>query len=93
MAPHYIAGWKSDFDSEEENLRAVIYFIDKANDAELELPFGNKYVENFRFIDLPIESCGKASPLKVSVKYVLFYTLIVDFVRKDLKLTTVPKFT
>lgn len=65
MAPHYIAGWKSDFDTEEENLRALVYFIDKANDAELELPFGNNN-ETFRFIDLPIESCGKASPLKVS---------------------------
>lgn len=67
MAPHYIAGWKSDFDSEEENLRALVYFIDKANDAELELPFNNLIEENFRFIDLPIESCGKASALKVSI--------------------------
>ncbi|KAJ8944035.1 hypothetical protein NQ314_009567 [Rhamnusium bicolor] len=40
-APHYIAGWKCDFDTQEENLRALIYFIDKANDAGLELPFCN----------------------------------------------------
>lgn len=69
MASHYIAGWKSDFDSQEENLRAVVYFMDKANDAELELPFDSKCEEMFRFIDLPIESCGKASPLKVIYEF------------------------
>lgn len=66
-APHYIAGWKSDFETEEENLRAVVYFLDKANSARLELCFGSESVENmYRFIDLPIESCGKASALKVN---------------------------
>ncbi|KAJ8982795.1 hypothetical protein NQ317_018496 [Molorchus minor] len=68
-APHYIAGWKSDFDSQEENLRAVVYFLDKANKSFLKLPFicGD---ENrlYRFIDLPIESCGKSSPLKIAVE-------------------------
>lgn len=77
MAPHYIAGWKSDFDTEEENLRAVIYFIDKANDAELELPFGTDPEENFRFIDLPIESCGKTSALKVS-NFIETFLIVLD---------------
>ncbi|XP_056636739.1 uncharacterized protein LOC130445213 [Diorhabda sublineata] len=68
-APHYIAGWKSDFDSEEENLRAVVYFLDKANKSKLEfnLNSGNQ-MTTFRFIDLPILSCGKASALKVCVQ-------------------------
>ncbi|CAG9832695.1 unnamed protein product [Diabrotica balteata] len=72
-APHYIAGWKSDFDSEEENIRAVVYFLDKANRAQFNLFLDfNPKEESFRFIDLPIESCGKASPLKVSFKiYIL----------------------
>lgn len=47
-------------------MRAVVYFIDKANAAGLELPFTTDGEEKlFRFIDLPIESCGKASALKV----------------------------
>ncbi|CAH1169736.1 unnamed protein product [Phaedon cochleariae] len=68
-APHFIAGWKSDFDSQEENLRAVVYFLDKANTAGLELKFPNDNSNTtFRFIDLPLESCGRSSPVKVSVQ-------------------------
>ncbi|XP_018574521.1 uncharacterized protein LOC108913449 [Anoplophora glabripennis] len=68
-APHFIAGWKCDFDTQEENLRAVVYFIDKANAAGLELPFSVDGEEKLlRFIDLPIENCGKASPLRVCVQ-------------------------
>ncbi|KAJ8924738.1 hypothetical protein NQ315_000891 [Exocentrus adspersus] len=68
-APHYIAGWKCDFDTQEENIRAVVYFIDKANTAGLELPFGSNEDEKlFRFIDLPIESCGKASAVKICIQ-------------------------
>ncbi|XP_023029193.2 SOCS domain-containing protein stops [Leptinotarsa decemlineata] len=68
-APHYIAGWKSDFDNQEENLSAVVYFLEKANDGGLELRFStNGTYTNFRFIDLPIESCGRASPLKIAVQ-------------------------
>ncbi|KAJ8934584.1 hypothetical protein NQ318_008045 [Aromia moschata] len=69
MAPHYVAGWKCDFDSQEENLRAVVYFLDKANKSRLELPFDSGNGKSlYRFIDLPIESCAKASPLKLAVE-------------------------
>ncbi|CAH1955101.1 unnamed protein product [Acanthoscelides obtectus] len=68
-APHYIAGWKSDFETEEENVRAVVYFLDKATNAALELPFTVANEERlFRFVDVPIESCGRASPLKICVQ-------------------------
>lgn len=66
-APHYIAGWKSDFDNQEENLHAVVYFLDHANNANLELPFGSNG-KLYRFIDVPIESCGRCTPLKVTVQ-------------------------
>ncbi|XP_060531206.1 uncharacterized protein LOC132704905 isoform X2 [Cylas formicarius] len=68
-APHYIAGWKSDFDDQEENIRGLVYFLDKANYARLELPFDvGGEIKLFRFIDLPIESCGKTSATKLSVQ-------------------------
>lgn len=66
-APHYIAGWKSDFDSQEENLRAVVYYIDHATNGGLVLPSGNEGILT-RFIDLPIESCGKSSALRVTIQ-------------------------
>ncbi|KAG5867488.1 hypothetical protein JTB14_004780 [Gonioctena quinquepunctata] len=67
-APHYIAGWKSDFETQEENIKAVVYFLDKANVGGLEFEFGTETIHTFRFIDLPIESCGRASPTKVAVQ-------------------------
>ncbi|CAG9857972.1 unnamed protein product [Phyllotreta striolata] len=66
-APHYVAGWKSDFASEEENLRAVVYFLDKANKGKLLLK-PHRDQETYRFVDTPMESCGKASPLKICVQ-------------------------
>ncbi|CAG9762830.1 unnamed protein product [Ceutorhynchus assimilis] len=68
-APHFIAGWKSDFDNEEENVRGLVYFLDKANLGKLELPFLKEdQLLSYRFIDLPIESCGKAATLKICVQ-------------------------
>lgn len=60
-APHYIAGWKSDFNDQEENLRAMVYFLDQARTAQLEL-------ESRRFIDVPLESCGKENVLRVCIE-------------------------
>lgn len=63
-APHFIAGWKSDFLDQEENLRALVFFLDHATNAGLEYPYGSE--ENFvRFIDVPLESCGKTNALKI----------------------------
>lgn len=64
-APHFIAGWKSDFNDQEENLRAMVYFLDQARASHLELLYGN---EKRRFIDIPVESCGKESLLKICVQ-------------------------
>lgn len=65
-APHYIAGWKSDFDTQEENLRALVYYMDRATDGCLEF-IGNDG-RTVRFVDVPIESCGRASALKVCIQ-------------------------
>ncbi|KAF5285324.1 hypothetical protein FQA39_LY04423 [Lamprigera yunnana] len=64
-APYYIAGWKSDFNDQEENLRAVVYYLEHARNANLEYVYNSNKV---RFIDVPIESCGKATPLNILVQ-------------------------
>lgn len=64
-APHYIAGWKSDFNDQEENLRAVVYFLEQARASQLLLHYG---YESRRFIDIPVESCGKETALKICVQ-------------------------
>lgn len=61
-APHFIAGWKSDFDDQEENLRALVFYIDHATTAGLEFLCGDCTI---RFIDVPFESCGKASAVRI----------------------------
>lgn len=66
-APHFIAGWKSDFNDQEDNLRAVVYFLDHATTANLEYAYGNDCV-NTRYIDIPIDSCGKSSCLKITIQ-------------------------
>lgn len=64
-APHFIAGWKSDFDNQEENLRAVVYYLDHAANSNLEYFYENKTI---RFADIPLESCGKSTVLKILVQ-------------------------
>lgn len=64
-APHFLAGWKSDFLDKEENVHALVYFLDHATNANLEYTNGDK---SYRFIDVPLESCGKASPLRVVIQ-------------------------
>lgn len=64
-APFFLAGWKSDFMDKEENVHALVFFLDHATNANLE------YTENgktFRFIDVPLESCGRASPVRVVIQ-------------------------
>lgn len=70
-APHFIAGWRSDFRDQDENTRAMVYFLEHATILGFELPFTiSKYEEEkmLRFIDIPIESCGKSSPLRVALQ-------------------------
>ncbi|KAL4703217.1 hypothetical protein ACJJTC_007041 [Scirpophaga incertulas] len=64
-APHFLAGWKSDFMDKEENIHALVFFLDHATNANLEYREGDK---TYRFIDVPLESCGKASPVRVVIQ-------------------------
>ncbi|XP_013141498.1 PREDICTED: uncharacterized protein LOC106105622 [Papilio polytes] len=64
-APYFLAGWKSDFMDREENVSALVFFLDHATNANLEFKEGNK---SYRFIDVPLESCGKASPVRVVIQ-------------------------
>ncbi|CAG9571702.1 unnamed protein product [Danaus chrysippus] len=64
-APYFLAGWKSDFSDKEENIHALVFFLDHATNASLEFNDGSK---KYRFIDVPLESCGKASPVRVVIQ-------------------------
>ncbi|XP_041968933.1 uncharacterized protein LOC121725860 [Aricia agestis] len=64
-APYFLAGWKSDFHDKEENVSALVFFLDHATNANLEYTEGSKI---YRFIDVPLESCGKASPVRVVIQ-------------------------
>lgn len=49
----------------EENVHALVYFLDHATNANLEYNEGDK---TYRFIDVPLESCGQASPVRVVIQ-------------------------
>lgn len=65
-APHYIAGWKSDFNSQEENIKAVVFFINHAVKGKLKIYLNSS--EQVKYLDVPLECCGKASPVTVSLQ-------------------------
>ncbi|XP_041783351.1 uncharacterized protein LOC121599535 isoform X2 [Anopheles merus] len=70
-APHFIAGWKSDFNDQDENLRAVVFFLHHSAKARAIYPtysYAYQRLRQTKFIDVPIESCGKASPLRVALQ-------------------------
>ncbi|KAL7028058.1 hypothetical protein ACKWTF_005709 [Chironomus riparius] len=64
-APYFIAGWRSDFKDQDENSRALVFFLHHACQQQLHFAING---ENVPFIDVPIESCGKSSPLRVSLQ-------------------------
>ncbi|XP_022823812.1 uncharacterized protein LOC111354531 [Spodoptera litura] len=64
-APYFLAGWKSDFMDKEENVHALVFFLDHATNANLEYEENGK---TYRFIDVPLESCGHASPVRVVIQ-------------------------
>lgn len=49
----------------EENVHALVFFLDHATNANLEFHNGHK---TYRFIDVPLESCGHASPVRVVIQ-------------------------
>lgn len=63
-APYFIAGWKSDFEDQEESIRAMVYFLDHATEGCLEYMVEDRE-EMTKFIDVPIESCGKTPAVKI----------------------------
>uniref|UniRef100_A0A182JGV5 Uncharacterized protein n=1 Tax=Anopheles atroparvus TaxID=41427 RepID=A0A182JGV5_ANOAO len=70
-APHFIAGWKSDFNDQDENLRAVVFFLHHAAKTRATFPtysYAYQQLRETKFIDVPIESCGKATPLRVALQ-------------------------
>ncbi|XP_062125802.1 uncharacterized protein LOC133838646 isoform X3 [Drosophila sulfurigaster albostrigata] len=70
-APHFIAGWRSDFRDQHENVRAMVYFLKHATREQLMLPVWIPRFEQerqLRFIDVPIESCGCSSPLRIALQ-------------------------
>ncbi|XP_036324068.1 uncharacterized protein LOC118737584 isoform X1 [Rhagoletis pomonella] len=70
-APHFIAGWRSDFRDQDENTRAMVYFLHHATSLSMQLPVWIARFEQERmikFIDIPIESCGRSSPLRVALQ-------------------------
>ncbi|KAG5681346.1 hypothetical protein PVAND_010790 [Polypedilum vanderplanki] len=64
-APYFIAGWRSDFRDQDENTRALVFFLHHACQQRLRFNVDGQSVP---FIDVPIESCGKSSPLRVSLQ-------------------------
>uniref|UniRef100_A0A182W5C4 SOCS box domain-containing protein n=1 Tax=Anopheles minimus TaxID=112268 RepID=A0A182W5C4_9DIPT len=70
-APHFIAGWKSDFNDQDENLRAVVFFLHHSAKARAIYPtysYAYQRLRHTKFIDVPIDSCGKATPLRVALQ-------------------------
>lgn len=49
----------------EENIHALVFFLDHATNANLEYKDGSS---SYRFIDVPLESCGNASPVRVVIQ-------------------------
>lgn len=49
----------------EENVHALVFYLDHATNANLEY---NENGKTYRFIDVPLESCGHASPVRVVIQ-------------------------
>ena len=65
---HFLSGWKSDFNDRDENISALLYFMDHATIGRLEYRCAFS-IPKRRFIDVPMESYGQVLPLRVAVQY------------------------
>ncbi|XP_015604594.1 uncharacterized protein LOC107272198 [Cephus cinctus] len=65
---HFLSGWKCDFDDRDENLRALVYFMDHAAAGKLEYRCQSTNIVR-RFIDVPMESYGQVAPLRVAIQH------------------------
>lgn len=59
------SGWKSEFDSREECVEALRYFLDHSLSAKLTFQQGG---EQMRLADVPLVACMHASPATVAVQ-------------------------
>ncbi|XP_043473834.1 uncharacterized protein LOC122505974 [Leptopilina heterotoma] len=64
---HFLSGWKSDYEDRDENINALMYFLDHATVAKLEYRCASSLLKR-RFIDVPMESYGQVLPLRVAVQ-------------------------
>ncbi|KYM83833.1 Ankyrin repeat and SOCS box protein 17 [Atta colombica] len=65
---HFLSGWKCDFDDREENIRALVYFLDHAISGQLEYRCEFSPIKR-RFIDVTMESYGQVLPLRVAIQH------------------------
>jgi len=65
---HFLSGWKCDFEDREENIRALVYFLDHATSGRLEYRCESSPIKR-RFIDVPMESYGQVLPLRVAIQH------------------------
>lgn len=65
---HFLSGWKCDFEDREENIRALVYFLDHAASGRLEYRCESSPIKR-RFIDVPMESYGQVLPLRVAIQH------------------------
>ncbi|XP_054263154.1 uncharacterized protein LOC128986691 [Macrosteles quadrilineatus] len=63
---HLISGWKSDFRSKEECIDAVKYFLDHSTKAGLRFQCSSG--DSRKFVDVPMESYGGSTPLRVAAQ-------------------------
>ncbi|XP_069690229.1 uncharacterized protein stops [Periplaneta americana] len=65
---HFISGWKSDFESPEESLAALEYFLQHATKARLE--YTNEVDgKKVRFADVPMESYGRTQAVRAAAQF------------------------
>lgn len=62
---HLISGWKSDFRSREECIEAVKYFLEHATKVRLQFDCSG---ELKNFVDVPMDSYGNVTPLRVATQ-------------------------
>ncbi len=60
-----ISGWRSYYKTQDENVKACLYFLEQATDGKLTFDCKNK---RCNFVDVPMNSYENLSPLKTAVK-------------------------
>lgn len=61
-----ISGWRSDYSTQDENIKASVYFLEHAGRGGLR--FRHRNGRGYNFVDVPMNCYEKLSPLKAAVK-------------------------